>query len=188
MKYAAALFLILSGQLAEAAPVQYVLDRDNSSVAFTYTMNGAETQGRMPIDSADIALDFDTAANSTATVTLDVSRAKAGLIFATKALKSASVLDTARFPTVRFQSTAFQADGDRATVRGLATLRGVTRPFEMEARIYRQKGTEAGDRSRLTVHLKGTVSRAAFGATGYQSFVDDAVTLNIVARLQRAAG
>lgn len=42
---------------------------------------------------------------------------------------------------------------------GILTMRGVARPVQMQAVIWRQKGHEAGDLSHLTVRLTGAVLR-----------------------------
>ena len=81
-------------------------------------------------------------------MTLDVSGAEASFPFAAQAMKGPKVLDAREFPTIGFQSTAVKAEGDGAQVKGNITIRGVTRPIILDAVIYRQQGTVAGD-SRL---------------------------------------
>ena len=68
------------------------------------------------------------------------------------------------------------------------TLRGVTRPVVLRGRILRQSGAAEDDFSRLTVALRGQVSRSAFGADGWAGMVGDVITLDILARIQRAGG
>jgi len=64
-------------------------------------------------------------------------------------------------------------------------VRGVTQPQTFTAQLFRPAGQAAGDRSELTIRLKGTLSRAAFGADGYSNFVGDTVDLDIQARIAR---
>ena len=52
----------------------------------------------------------------------------------------------------------------------------------------RQSGAGEDDFSRLTVALRGQVSRSAFGADGWAGMVGDVITLDILARIQRAGG
>ena len=96
------------------------------------------------------------------------------------------MLDTANHPQITFQSRRFDAGPGGAQVTGDVTIRGVTRPLTLDAEIFRQQGTEAGDRSRLTVTLTGSVSRSAFGADGFAALVDDTVGIDITVRLRRA--
>jgi polyisoprenoid-binding protein YceI len=70
-------------------------------------------------------------------------------------------------------------------VEGNVTIRGVTQPMTLAAQIWRQKDSEPGDLSHLTVRLVGTVKRSAFGATGWSDMVGDEVRLDILARIAR---
>lgn len=172
-----------------AAPLDYTLQPQKSEVGFIYRLSGAPTKGQMPVQAAAIAIDFDNLTNSRVDVTVDVRRAKAGLIFATEALKARSVLNAKDFPTIRFVSTRIRLKGsgisDGARIDGRLTIRGVTRPVTLDANLYRQRGTEAGDRSRLSFRLTGAVNRSDFGATGYADLVRDQIDLDIVARISR---
>jgi polyisoprenoid-binding protein YceI len=170
--------------LADAVP--YRLDPAASTVAFGYVLGGTAMRGIMPVASADIALDFDRAAESRVQVVLDVGAAEAGNPIATEAMRSPGVLDAAAHPEIRFESTAIRANGQGAAVEGRLTIRGVTRPVQLMAEIYRPRGSAAGDLSRLTVVLRGTVARSDFGAAGFADLVADPVSLDIAARLVRA--
>jgi polyisoprenoid-binding protein YceI len=170
---------------AFAAPADYVLEPDTSTVGFETDFGAQDITGRFPITQANLTLDFDTAANSTIDVILDVSRATASFPFAADALKGSNVLDARNHPTIRFVSTRIRAEGAGATVQGNLTIRGVTRPVTLAAEIFRQQGYAEGDRSHLTVTLRGAVSRSAFGATGFADMVGDEVRLDIRARIAR---
>ena len=176
--------LIALPALAEQVP--YRLDRENSIVGFSYLFSGQPTQGTMPVRAADILLDLDRPDQSRVSATLDPTKARAGFLFATQAMKGPEVLDAARFPEIIFQSTRVRpTSGFRAEIDGDITIRDVTRPITLEAEIFRQRGTDAGDDRRLSIHLSGAVSRAAFGADGFPNFVGDTVTLDIVTRIDR---
>jgi polyisoprenoid-binding protein YceI len=165
-----------------AAPSDYVLRKDQSRVGFNYVLNKNAMSGTMPVSRADIALDFDQPANSRVSVSVDASKANAGAVFASDALKSQSVLWTDRFPEITFQSRDVRRDGQGgAVITGTLTVRGVTQPQIFTAQLFRPRGQAAGDRSELTIRLKGSLSRSAFGASGYASFVGDTVDLDIQA-------
>lgn len=179
------LLLPLGMKPSAAAPEAYRLNASQSIVGFTYMFQGNPNKGRMPVKAAEMTLDLDNVPNSVVNVTLDARRARAGFIFATQTMKGPEVLHTARFPEIQFRSTSIQGDLRGARVTGDLTVRGVTRPVTLNAGLYRQSGTEAGDRSRLIVQLTGTISRAAFGADGFPGFVDDQIDLNIIARIEK---
>lgn len=187
-RIALALLLALAPVAAPLAadPDPYTLDRDASTVSFSYTLLGVAATGSMPIASADIALDFDRAAASHADVTLNVAAATTSNPMATEALKSAEVLAADRYPRIRFVSREVAARPGGARILGDVTIRDVTRPMRLDARIFRPEDAAPGDRSRLTVVLTGAVERSAFGATGYAGAVGDEVGLRITARLRRA--
>ncbi len=179
------LLSLLLAAPAFAAPETYRLNAAESVVGFTYQFQGNPNRGRMPVKAARMVLDLDNVPASQVDVTLDARRAKAGFIFATQTMKGPEVLHTAQHPEIRFQSTKVVGDLRGAKVQGNLTVRGVTRPVTLDAGLYRQGGTEVGDRSRLIVQLTGSISRAAFGAGGFPGFVDDRIDLNIIARIEK---
>lgn len=187
MRHALALFLLCASP-AVALPVQYHLQADASEVGFAVDFGGDQITGQMPVTLADLTIDFDRLADCRFDVALDVSGARASFPFAEQALKGPKVLDAAEFPAITFRSTAVRAQGDGAAVEGIISIRGVEKPVTLTATIYRQKGTEAGDRSRLTVRLVGAVNRSDFGAVGWADMVGDQVRLDITARIAQVGG
>lgn len=180
--------LVPSGP-AGARPARYVLEPDASRVAFAFRLNGIGQTGTMPVARADILVDPARLTASKVDVEVAADEARTGLIFATQALKAASVLDTANHPRIRFVSTqvALGPGGrisDGARLSGDLTLKGVTRPLSFDAGLFRLPGTAPDDLRNLTVHLRGTVLRSDFGASGYLDLVADAVHLDITAAIR----
>ena len=171
--------------LSQAAPANYTLQPEASTVGFETDFGPDKITGRMPVTAASLTLDFQHIAGSTVAVTLDVGHAEASFPFAAQAMRGPKVLDAQEFPTISFQSTAVAADGDGAAVKGNITIRGVTRPATLHAVIFRQQGSADGDLSHLTIHLTGAVARSDFGATGWADMVGDEVRLDILARIVR---
>lgn len=168
-----------------AQPVPYKLDRENSQVAFRFDLGGQTVRGNMPVTAADILLDVDNLPASRASVTLSSSDAITELGFATEAMLGPRVLNTAQFPEIRFETTAIRGALSGGEVDGRLTVRGVTRPVTMQAQVFRQRGTEAGDRSRLSILLTGTINRDDFGASGFGQFVGPEIELDVLTRLTR---
>lgn len=185
MRRALALVFCLLSTALHAGPESYRLDADRSSVNFVYTFDGTRKTGVMPVSSADLLLDLDNLPASRVLVTLNAKAAHAGFLFATEAMKSRKVLDTARFPEIHFRSTRIRGDLRGAKVTGELTLRGITRQVTLTARLFRQRGTEPQDRRNLLVELTGMVPRSAFGANGYANLVGDEIGLRIIARITR---
>jgi len=170
---------------AWSEPQIYRLDVEQSDVGFTYTFEGGEKRGTMPVQSAEMRIDLDNVPASQVNVTLNPSKARAGFIFATQMMKGPEVLDTGNHPTIQFRSTSVKGDLSGATVIGDLTVRGVTRPVTLQAGLFRQRGTEVGDRDNLTILLTGAIDRNDFGAGGFGSYVGPTIGLRIVARISR---
>ena len=174
------------------ATKRYDLVPEQSRVAFIFSVNGANQTGTVPITAADIRVDPQNLAVSSADVSADIRGAKAGMFFVTQALLSPSILDAEGHPIVRYRSTrVILGAGGRissgAQVDGDLTLKGVTRPLRLMATLTRPAGSAPDDLSVLDISLTGTLSRAAFGADGYPKLANDTVTLDISAKI-RARG
>ncbi len=175
-----ALLLLLAAPTV-AAPRPYVLDSAASNVVFYWTFGSDTVRGRMAVSSADLSLDLDDIGASQVRVAVDVTRADAGHPLATQAMTGPRVLDAASYPMITFQSRRITLVGDgQAQIDGDITIRGVTRPITLDARLT----TSTPDLSQLTVTLSGLVHRSEFGATGWSDLVGDEVRLDVVAALR----
>jgi polyisoprenoid-binding protein YceI len=166
-----------------AAAIDYTLDPSASTVAFETDFGPDLITGSIPLELADLTLDFDNVKNCTVDVVLDVSSAKASFPFAAQALKGPKVLDAKAHPRMTFESTSVKRAGDAADVTGNLTIRGVTRTATLRAKIFRPNGSAADDYNHLTVRLTGRVNRSDFGATGWSDMVGDEVRIIITARI-----
>ncbi len=172
---------------AAALPVAYAYDPEGSAVTAEADYGAVVVRARLPVASASLSIDFDQVANSRFAVTLRADRASSNLPFAARAIKGEGVLDAANHPEIRFESSRVAAAGPgRLAVTGPATIRGVTREVTLDAVIYRPPGSAPGERDDLKVLITGTISRAAFGASGHAGSVGDTVRLRILLHIRRA--
>ena len=79
-------------------------------------------------------------------------------------LTSPDFFDAARNPQISFRSTAIDLDGDRGTVRGELTIKGNTRPIELDA-IVTGHGEDPWGNSRIGLDLAGVIDRTEFGVS-----------------------
>ncbi|MEM1236631.1 MAG: YceI family protein [Pseudomonadota bacterium] len=179
------LLLCLWALPAAAQPVPYDLDRENSLVAFRFDLAGDTVKGNMPVASANILLDTENLPATSGTVTLSPGDAVTEIGFATDAMLGANVLNTEQFPEIKFQTTAVRGTFSKGEVDGLLTVRGVTRPVTMDAQVFRQRGTDSGDLSRLSILFTGTINRDDFGASGFPQFVGPEIEIEVLTRLTR---
>jgi polyisoprenoid-binding protein YceI len=164
-----------------ARTAHYRLDPANSDVGFAWDFGQDEVKGHMPVESADLVIDFSDVSRSKVNVAVNANGAEAGFPFASQAMKGPKVLDTANHPLIRFTSTKVTKQGDKARIDGLITIRGVTKPATLIAQLYRPQGSDPDDMSNLSIRLVGSVSRSAFGADGWPDMAGDEVRLNILA-------
>jgi polyisoprenoid-binding protein YceI len=181
-----ALALLLVAGAATAKPTPYLLDAAASVVGFETDFGTDKISGQFPILSADVAIDFDDMRQTTVTVALSAAGAQASFPFAAEAMKGPKTLNTAEFPTISFTSSRVVAQGDRAAITGMITIRGVTRPITLQAQLFQVAGEAKGDFRQLTIALSGVIHRSEFGATGWSDMVSDEVRLQIRARITRA--
>lgn len=80
-------------------------------------------------------------------------------------LRSADFFDVEAHPTIIFRSTAARRlDGDRVAVTGDLTIKGITRPVDLEF-TYHGAGTDPYGQLRLGFTGTGNISRRDWGLT-----------------------
>jgi polyisoprenoid-binding protein YceI len=77
-------------------------------------------------------------------------------------LLSPDFFDAERAPELRFESTSIEASGDRVTVAGDLTIKGITRPVVLEGDVT-EPITDPYGRERIGLVLAGKVDRTEFG-------------------------
>ncbi|HEY6067403.1 MAG TPA: YceI family protein [Gaiellaceae bacterium] len=79
-------------------------------------------------------------------------------------LQTPDFFDAERHPELRFESSDLEASGDRLTVRGDLTIKGVTKPVELHGSVT-EVVTDAYGRDRIGLRLETTVDRNEFGVS-----------------------
>jgi polyisoprenoid-binding protein YceI len=105
-------------------------------------------------------------------------------------LQSPDFFDAERHPELRFASDAIERDGERVTVHGELTLRGVTRPVEITGTVTGPLENAYGQQ-RLGLDVETTVNRRDFGIDwnmelpgGGQALADEVVVAANLALVQ----
>ena len=167
---AAALGLLptLDLALASDAPA-WAVDAAKSSIGFTGRQMGVPSKGRFKTFTATVKFDPDNLQGSAVEVVVDAASADAGNADIDKELKQPKWFDVARFPTVRFVTTAFRAKAKDSAGKGeyeataKLTIRDVTEevvlPFKLEI------SPDPADAGQLVARATGelTISRTKFG-------------------------
>jgi polyisoprenoid-binding protein YceI len=93
-------------------------------------------KGRFRGVQGTIAWDEADTAGSRVVVEVDAASLVSGSDHRDDHLRSPDFLDVEKYPTIRFESTRVEPQGaDRARITGNLTIRDVTRPVELEARL-----------------------------------------------------
>jgi polyisoprenoid-binding protein YceI len=77
-------------------------------------------------------------------------------------LQSPDFFDAERYPELSFESSEIERQGDRITVRGGITIKGVEKPVELTGAIAGPITDYAGN-EKLSVKLDTTIDRTQFG-------------------------
>lgn len=168
--------LMMFGTAAPAAAdgPEWTVDPAKSSIAFTGRQMGVSSKGRFKTFSANVKFDPENLAASSVEVIVDAASADAGNADLDKELKQPKWFDVARFPTVRFVTTALRAKAKDNTDKDSAgkgdyeatarlTIRDVTEevvlPFKLDI------VADPADSTQLVARATGevTISRTKFG-------------------------
>ncbi|MEY8116790.1 YceI family protein [Falsihalocynthiibacter sp. BN13B15] len=168
-----------------AAPLPYDMDTQHSKVSFSYSLEGLEFSGSFPDFSTKLILDFDSVSKSTVDVTLNARTVRGGIIFATDALRGPEVLDVAKFPIIRFTSTKIDTVGQSVRIRGNMTIKDVTRPMTLLAKLYRAPDSNPDEQDNLTIRISGQINRNAFNVVGYDTLVGSVIKINVTAQIRK---
>jgi polyisoprenoid-binding protein YceI len=173
----AAAFAVLS---AAAAPESFVIDNAHTFPRFSYNHLGYSTQlSRFDKTSGKIV--FDPAAKSgSVDVVIDTRSVDTGFALFNEHIQGEDYLDTAKYPTATFKSTAVHFDGDKpVSVDGNLTLKGVTRPVTLTVTSFQHMPHPMLKRDAIGANASVTVKRSDFNAGKNAPYVGDDVTITI---------
>lgn len=107
-----------------------------------------------PGDSFDnAAIQFEASAESVDTKNADRD----------KHLRSADFFDVENHPVITFSSTSFQkADDEEYNLKGALTIRGITKPIELEV-TFEGEGKDPWGNIKAGFQIKGKINRKDFG-------------------------
>lgn len=159
-----ALMMLADTAQADNAP-EWSVDPAKSSIAFTARQMGVPSKGVFKAFKTSVKFDPDNLAASAVEVIVDVASADAGNPDIDKEIKQEKWFDVARFPTVRFATTAFRTKGGKGDYEAVArlTIRDVTDEVVLPFRL--EMGADPADPAQLVARMTGelTVSRTKFG-------------------------
>lgn len=175
----AALALVLAMPAHAAEPWTF----DNSHTAITFTVDhfGYSTVHGF-FRAFDGKLNLDTDAPENSSVDFTIQAASLDTLFAPRDehLKGPDFLDVAKFPTITFKSTEVTPEGDRAAkVTGDLTIKGVTRPVELEVTLNKLEPSPMTKAETAGFTVTTVIKRSDFGVSTYVPAIGDELTVRI---------
>lgn len=170
----------LLAQAAQAAPLTYVLDSTHTFPRFEYSHFGYSTQqSRFNKTTGQIVLD-QAAKTASVDVSIDMKSVDTGFEVFNGHIQGEDFLDTAKYPTATFKSTASKFDGDKlSAVDGLLTIKGVTKPVTLTVTSFQCMEHPMMKKPACGANATTRIKRSEFNAGKFAPFVGDDVTLTI---------
>ncbi|MCE1244023.1 YceI family protein [Oryzomicrobium sp.] len=165
---------------AFAAPETYVLDTSHTFSRFSYSHFGYSTQ-LSRFDKTSGTVVFDKQARTGAVdVTIDMKSVSTGMPLFNEHIQGPDFLDTAKYPTATFKSTAVKFDGDKpVSVDGNLTIKGVTKPVTLTITSFQAMPHPMLKKDAIGANATTVVKRSEFNAGKYAPHVGDDVTISI---------
>jgi polyisoprenoid-binding protein YceI len=182
IRSAAAFVASLLGMSAIAAPVTYNVDPNHTYPSFAADhFGGLSTwRGKFKSTTGKVVLDKE-AGTGTVTVTIDAGSVDVGHEKLNEHIKSAEIMDVAKFPTATYQGTLanFKA-GAPTEVHGTLTLHGVTKPLNLTINHFKCMQNPMSKKDNCGADASATFNRADFGVSYGQAYgFDMTMTLQI---------
>lgn len=142
----------------------YTIDAAHSKVGFEVVhLVVATVDGEFKKVSATVNLNSNPA-KSTVEAVIDVASVDTGNEKRDGHLRTGDFFDAATHPTMTFKSRSFKLKGDKLTVTGDLTLRGVTKAVTLEGR-FRGVAADGYGNEKVGASLRGSINRKDFGVS-----------------------
>ena len=162
-----------------ADELKYRAIPQQSEISFEYKFGNQTLTGKVNDFEIDAQINFQNISNSSVSAAIDTATMTGGFIFATEALRSPKMLDVKKYPKIKFNSLEVSGAIPSATIKGLATIKGISKPIDFDARWVRPAGTSVEEINTLIILATGALNRFDFGVDGYSKEVDAELIFNM---------
>lgn len=164
-----------------AARSRYAFDQHRGRLEFTARHLGVLTStGRFEDFSAVLLIDPDQPLTTTVAVTVRTAAVALAYPGAVDLLRSADFFDVDRYPEAHFAGAATgQGSLDRFALAGELTIRGITRPYAMQARLLGRRRDAALGADVADFQASGPMKRSEFGMTAESAAISDTIGLSV---------
>ncbi|UYM04255.1 YceI family protein [Solicola gregarius] len=169
--------------MAEFTAGTWKIDTTHSEVGFTVRHLMSKVRGKFETFEGEIVTD-STGLASSATATVELSSVNTGTEDRDNHLRSSDFFSVDETPTMTFQSTGIRDKGETYVALGDLTIRGVTKPVELDVEVLGEGGDPWGG-TRLGLEATTTISRKEFGidfnipVSGDKLMIGDKVTIQL---------
>jgi polyisoprenoid-binding protein YceI len=163
----------------------WTIDPTHTEIGFTVRHLMSKVRGKFETFEGTVVAAEDLASSSV-TVEVDLSSINTGTADRDAHLRSGDFFEVETHPKMTFVSTGITQDGDDYVLAGDLTIKGVTRPIELDVELLGEGGDPWGG-TRVGVEAKGEISRKEFGidfnipVSGDKVMIGDKIKLQIVA-------
>jgi len=171
-------------------PVVWRIDPAHSGVSFRIRHFVTKVRGKFTDFRGTITAEPNAWQNATVDVEIRTASISTDNEKRDNHLRSPDFFAADSFPTITFRSTRIERRGDDATIHGMLTMRGVTKPVVLEGHFNGIARTPDGERVGFEATTK--VDRTAFGVTwnrameGGGAMLGDEVEVEITVEAVRA--
>jgi polyisoprenoid-binding protein YceI len=186
-----ALLAVSTGQagesgLSSAKPGSYKVESYHTQVGFSISHFGfTNYSGLFSGATGTLQLDPAKLGTSKLDISIPVESITTTVTKLTDELKGDKWFDTAKFPKATFVSTQVVPTTDGATVTGILTLHGITKPVVLHVRFIGAGVNPIDKAYTVGFEATGTIKRSDFGVTTYLPAVGDEVHLNIAGAFEQ---
>jgi polyisoprenoid-binding protein YceI len=163
----------------------YGLDKTHGYITFSYSHLGFSNP-HVGFDDFDVRLELDgeTPEDSVIEVSIDAASIDSRVAEFDEHLNSPDLFDTARYPTISFESTRIEHAGDnKYRVTGDLTIKGITKSVTLDTTINKAAIHPMLDVPTIGISATTRVMRSAFDLGYAVPAVSDEVTISIEVEL-----
>jgi len=159
--------------------LRYIFDQSIGRIGFSARHLGLfSSSGQFDRFQATLLIDPTNPANAAVDCLVETSEVSIPFPGATDLLRSENYFDVARHPTARFQGQANgMTEAGGFPIAGDLTVRGITRPFRMTARLIERQGGVA------RFQAEGEMRRGEFGMVADRNIISDIIRLSVDVRI-----
>ncbi|UPK76377.1 YceI family protein [Nocardioidaceae bacterium SCSIO 66511] len=169
--------------MAEYTAGTWQIDTTHSEVGFTVRHLMSKVRGKFEKFEGEIVTD-STGLGSVATATIDLSSVNTGTEDRDNHLRSSDFFSVEETPEMTFRSTGVRDKGDKYVALGDLTIRGVTKPVELDVEVLGE-GPDPWGGTRIGLEATTEISRKEFGidfnipVSGDKLMIGDKVTIQL---------